>query len=572
MSEKCRKILASVGAVVLIVLISIAIADIHKKGVYDFTMELNYGWTLIFHGDTAKIESTGNYQFAKKIVKGDSLILRRKLSSNFPANPTLRFKTYLSFVEAYLDGRLLYSSGKKDFRNGVPVGSGIHFVNLGATSLEGKTLDFVFHFSENSTWNELPAFEVLPAKNAFSDFYAQHSVSLVVGAFLLLFGILTVFLSVGMAFYGLAFFRILMIGILANCLGVWTLCYTKLIQLFSFDFAFNTSLEYFSLYLAPLPLCLLLAHMCYNRINKYRWHGLVFLAFVNTLLVVVTTVLNFTNLVHFPNTLRLFHFFAFFCLIYLTFIGISDRKKLDAPTKILAAGVSLFGAVSVFELLRYYLTTQFHLDYTLLKMTWLPIGTLAFVILLGLSYIVYMYYLLTEKTKKDILSKIAYQDSLTDLYNRAKCQQIFGVLDKGTSDFAIASIDMNGLKLVNDRYGHKEGDRLIKTFANVFHEAFEGIGTTIRMGGDEFVAIIRYEHLAEVDATLAKMAELQKNRGADLPIPLEAAFGIAYRHELIKNEDETENNNTIKAEKVYQLADERMYAMKAAMKSELVRR
>ena len=66
MSEKCRKILASVGAVVLIVLISIAIADIHKKGVYDSTMELNYGWTLIFHGDTAKIESTGNYQFAKK--------------------------------------------------------------------------------------------------------------------------------------------------------------------------------------------------------------------------------------------------------------------------------------------------------------------------------------------------------------------------------------------------------------------------------------------------------------------------------------------------------------------------
>ena len=309
-----------------------------------------------------------------------------------------------------------------------------------------------------------------------------------------------------------------------------------------------------------------------NRINKYRWHGLVFLAFVNTLLVVVTTVLNFTNLVHYPNTLRMFHFFAFFCLIYLTFIGISDRKKLDAPTKILAAGVSLFGAVSVFELLRYYLTTQFHLDYTLLKMTWLPIGTLAFVILLGLSYIVYMYYLLTEKTKKDILSKIAYQDSLTDLYNRAKCQQIFGVLDKGTSDFAIASIDMNGLKLVNDRYGHNEGDRLIKTFANVFHEAFEGIGTTIRMGGDEFVAIIRYEHLAEVDATLAKMAELQKNRGADLPIPLEAAFGIAYRHELIKNEDETEENPTVKAEKVYQLADERMYAMKAAMKSELVRK
>ena len=83
---------------------------------------------------------------------------------------------------------------------------------------------------------------------------------------------------------------------------------------------------------------------------------------------------------------------------------------------------------------------------------------------------------------------------------------------------------------------------------------------------------MREEHIGEIDAALAKLTELQKTYSAESPIPLEAAFGIAYRHELIKNETATEESTGINAEKVYQLADERMYAMKSEMKSQLVRR
>ena len=61
---------------------------------------------------------------------------------------------------------------------------------------------------------------------------------------------------------------------------------------------------------------------------------------------------------------------------------------------------------------------------------------------------------------------------------------------------------------------------------------------------------------------------MQKTRSAELPIPLETAYGIAYNHELQNNT----KDNRVEAEKVYHLADERMYAMKAAMKSNLVRK
>lgn len=575
MSDKHRKILAGVVAVVLVVIINIIIADARKKGIYDSVIDLNSGWTLIYQGDTTELESTKKYVITHSIVKGDSLILKRILTDDIPDNPVLRFKTYHAFVEAFRDGSKLYSNGESNYYKNKTVGSGVHFVYLGAIAqiFNGSTLELKFHFSENKAWNELPSFEVLPANYAFGDFFARNSISLMVGLFLLLFGILALFLGVGAMFYGIKFFRLLIIGALASCLGVWTLCYTKLIQLFSFDFAFNTNLEYICLYMAPFSLCLLMLHMQYGRISKKRWLGLAIIAGSDVLLLAITSILNFTDIVHFPKTLWVFHTYAFLSLVYLLMAGIFYKHKIDASTKILTLGVTLFGAISVFDLIRYIIKTRFHLEHTPLDMSWLPLGTLAFVILLVLSYLVYIYYLFTEKTKKDILSVMAYNDSLTGIFNRAKCQQIFDVLDQTATDYAIVSVDLNGLKQTNDLYGHHEGDRLIKTFATIFHKAFMEIGTSIRMGGDEFLAIVREEHIGKIDAALAKLAELQKTYSADSPIPLEAAYGTAYKHELFKDGNpDSEGNENIKAEDVYRLADKRMYTAKAEMKSELVRK
>jgi diguanylate cyclase (GGDEF)-like protein len=167
---------------------------------------------------------------------------------------------------------------------------------------------------------------------------------------------------------------------------------------------------------------------------------------------------------------------------------------------------------------------------------------------------------------------MAYLDALTGLFNRAKCQQIFDILDKSFGDYAFVSIDMNGLKAVNDKYGHNEGDRFIKAFAEVFKEAFKGVGTTIRVGGDEFLAIVRSEHVADVKSAVKKMTELQRECSAKLPIPLEVAYGTAFKHEFLEYSFSVAEEQRIDAEKVYHLADERMYAMKSSMKSKSARK
>ena len=559
-------------AVVLVVIISIVVVALRKQGVYDSTIPLNHGWTLIFHGDTTEIESTEKYAIAERIVRGDSLILRRKLTAEIPQTPVLRFKTYQTFIEAYRDGKKIYTNSESNYRNHDLVGSGIHFVYLGISLVKDRTLELKFFFSENDAWNVLPSFQILPAKYAYNDYYARHSIALVVGLFLSLFGILALFLSAGMLFYKMKFFQLMMIGFLSICLGVWTLCFTKLFQLFSYDFTLNTNIEYAALYISPLPLYLLLLHMLYKQISKMLWSGLIIVACLDILIFTVTTILNFTDIVHYPQTLWVFHAYVILCVVYLFVAIISNKRIFDTPTRILTAGIFTFGTFAILELVRYHVMTSFHLEHTILGITWLPAGTLAFVILLVMSYIVYMYRLMSAKTEKDVLKEIAYRDSLTGIYNRAKSQRIFSSLTSTSADFAFVSIDMNGLKLINDRYGHNEGDRQLKAFATAFHEAFAEVGTTIRLGGDEFLAIVRHEHIAEVDTALAKMAELQKELSANLLTPLEAAYGVAYRHELSKDKNaHSKEMAQVEPEKVYQLADERMYAMKSVMKSTLVR-
>ena len=572
MSDKSRKSIAILMAVLLVVLISIIVVGIRKQGVYDSTIPLNHGWTLIFHGDTTEIESTEKYAIAEHILRGDSLILKRKLTAEIPQTPVLRFKTYQTFVEAYRDGKKIYSNSESNYRNHDLVGSGIHFVYLGISLVKDRTLELKFYFSENDAWNILPSFEILPAKYAYNDFYARHSIALVVGLFLLLFGILALFLSAGMLFYKMRFFQLMMIGFLSICLGIWTLCFTKLFQLFSYDFTFNTNLEYAALYISPLPLYLLLLHMRYKQISKTLWSGLIIVAGLDLLIFAVTTILNFTDVVHYPQSLWVFHAYVILCIVYLFVTIISNKHKFDAPTRILTAGVFTFGTFAILELVRFHVMTFFHLEHTILGITWLPAGTLLFVLLLVMSYIVYTYRLMSVKTEKDLLKEIAYRDSLTGIYNRAKSQRIFGILDSSSADFAIVSIDMNGLKLINDRYGHNEGDRQLKAFATAFHDAFTEVGTTIRLGGDEFLAIVRQEHIADVNIALAKMAELQKDLSANLLMPLEAAYGVAYRHEFSKDKKgHSKDIAQVDSVKVYQLADERMYAMKSVMKSTLVR-
>ena len=555
----------SVSAVVLLLLFVVFLAAVRSNGVSPQQYRFDKGWTITYKGEKTSVESLLNYTFPKRLMKGDSLILEGVVLANTLSNAVFRFKTNHCAVEVFENDKSLYEYGKKsDFP-----GSGYHYVYL--NSKDHLRLKVVLVEKINYRKMTFSKYELLPEEYALSDYSSRHIFALVIGIFLVLFGVLAILIGSVMRIYGVNYFRLLMIGFLSFAFGTWTMCYTKLIQIVSYNLALNTTLEYICLYFSPIPFTLLLLNMHRTRLSKAKILLMKILVVYEVVFLLVTTVLHFTGLCVFPKTLVVFHAVVFAGLAYFIFAGILYNKKMDISGKILSRGVLFFAAMVIADLIRFNFARFLAVDNPLLESSWIPVGTLGFVLLLVQSYVVYLVYILEDRAEKGVLATMAYLDALTGLYNRAKCQQIFDILDKGFGDYAFVSIDMNGLKLVNDQHGHNEGDRLIKTFADVFKEAFAGVGTAIRVGGDEFLAIVRSEHVADVNDAIKKMTDLQKERGENLPVPIEAAYGVAYKHEFLKNGFSMAEETRIDAEKVYRLADERMYAMKAKMKSKLAR-
>lgn len=101
-------------------------------------------------------------------------------------------------------------------------------------------------------------------------------------------------------------------------------------------------------------------------------------------------------------------------------------------------------------------------------------------------------FLLAERQR---LLKRAASDSITGLKNKAETERLIDrALKKSGAEFALVLLDIDGLKSINDTYGHPVGDEVILAVAESLKSCFDQ-GTILgRVGGDEFVAFIRLKN------------------------------------------------------------------------------
>lgn len=87
--------------------------------------------------------------------------------------------------------------------------------------------------------------------------------------------------------------------------------------------------------------------------------------------------------------------------------------------------------------------------------------------------------------KKD-LEKAADKDPLTGLYNRKAGQTRIETAMQSSGGYLFAILDLDNFKLVNDLYGHQQGDRALHEFAALLTHTFRRTDILFRLGGDEF--------------------------------------------------------------------------------------
>lgn len=156
---------------------------------------------------------------------------------------------------------------------------------------------------------------------------------------------------------------------------------------------------------------------------------------------------------------------------------------------------------------------------------------------------------LTKRNNK--ISYLSYHDCLTELYNRRFCEEEIRRLDTQRNlPFSIIVGDINGLKLVNDTFGHDEGDELLKKAAVAIQDSCRKGDIVARWGGDEFIILMPRTKKEEVEEIVRRIKNKYTEEHVN-GIHVSISFGWATKQTI--DEEIT---------KVFKCAEDDMYRNK----------
>lgn len=155
-------------------------------------------------------------------------------------------------------------------------------------------------------------------------------------------------------------------------------------------------------------------------------------------------------------------------------------------------------------------------------------------------------------------------DSLTGLNNRGALIHFMAQLDdpgRDLSNMFVVMMDINSFKLINDTYGHAEGDRALTIIAKSMKSVAKSRNMVLflgRYGGDEFIMIVKAENVQDLDDLIAEMRTRINSDCDSNKTPYVISIGAGY--ELLANEDDSFRN-------CIQRADQKMYIDKQNFKN-----
>lgn len=158
---------------------------------------------------------------------------------------------------------------------------------------------------------------------------------------------------------------------------------------------------------------------------------------------------------------------------------------------------------------------------------------------------------LERREKK--LYNLSYYDQLTGLANRRFFELEYERLDSDENlPLTLIMADVNGLKLINDSFGHKAGDKLLKIIGKAMRESCKEDQLVSRIGGDEFIILLPKTDIKEAQDLIKDIRELVgKNNLHSIDLSVSFGIGIKYSKDenisdILKNaEDDMYSNKLV---------------------------
>ena len=145
---------------------------------------------------------------------------------------------------------------------------------------------------------------------------------------------------------------------------------------------------------------------------------------------------------------------------------------------------------------------------------------------------------------------LSYHDVLTGLYNRTYFEEEMLRRDSaGEAEIGLIIFDLDGLKLVNDSFGHEQGDELLVRTAELIRGCFAESDLVARIGGDEIAVLMSRTSPERIEAAMAQVyAAVEQAQQQPQRIPISLSAGSAFRSDA-----------SVSMRELFREADNKMY-------------
>lgn len=518
---------------------------------------MNDAWSITINDRSWQNISLDHFRFTP-VNKGDMITMERTFPDDTDCTGhALVLPIKQAAVTVSLDAEPIYEYGQDRIDMGKTVGSGYLPVNL-PDDYASKTLTLQFAVAENKAFSHFDPIRIYEWKNFYRIILTENRLPLFIGCFLTIFGLVTCCITVFALLFSGKFSRILCISLFSVCIGLWTLCYYNVLVIFAMPLYTVSLLEYLALYLAPVPLVFYLREDVQSLNRPFMnmiYRGLLVVQLFSSALFLG---LHAVDLVHCAATLKYMQTLILCHLIFAIIVEFWNlRNSRQLVHRLFLIGMLALSGCVGYDLVFYYFNRYLGIVISSTKGI-ASVGLVIFIVVLLVSFYIDLTQKMMQETERNFLIKSAYTDELTQIHNRRYCMEYMTrIKEMGNPDYTVFCFDLNNLKTTNDTYGHAQGDILIKSAARVIEDAFEPHGIVARMGGDEFIAIVETDDSEKISAMIGEFWDNIEKKNEEIPdLHLSIAYGYASCSPKEYN-----------IEKIYHIADGRMYENKQAMKN-----
>ncbi|WP_081657049.1 GGDEF domain-containing protein [Pseudobutyrivibrio ruminis] len=475
---------------------------------------------------------------------------------------TLMFLSNLMAVDVSLDGKVIDTYGHDFLASGSFIPKRYNMITLDTTpGMHEITIEYTIG-DDRSVYHFFPVY-IGQKGDLMKSFFSHNRVSIFIGSFLIVYACVFFSLWIYLMLTKRPALQIYIGADFSMILGCFILARNNVLCFLGAHELLFSMMEYLSFYFIPLAFSVLLYSIRPSVANTRQR----FFILINIAIPIIILSLHFAKVIY----INRFLFFVGFigtieiCILLPALItdAIKQRKERrdfesiigDDSDYYIVLGIIIMLVSGLLELVLVYCLTvnQSVVEpKLLLSIDFLELGMLIFMTCHFVFYFLSSINHMSVNYVKARLEDMAYTDSLTGLRNRTALNQFYSML-KG--NYVIVSIDLDGLKEVNDNLGHLEGDRMIRVFARLLTYNFEDADIIARTGGDEFVIVRKNTSAYNCNRCINMLLkEIELFNANDEKIQLSASIGFAFSSEV----------NTGRYQDVFYLADNRMYEMKEA--------